>query len=134
MPILHGMVAITVVALFQVFLERVINLNRKVEAVMEGSPNLVVSDGVINWDCMKRDNISKEDLFRALREKDVQHLGEVHKAFFGTSATISVFFYSPKKVQPGLAVQTMKWCVKKKLPASVNRCREKERIAALIAV
>lgn len=104
MPIVHGMVAITVVALFQVFLERVINMNRKVEAVMEGSPNLVVSEGIILWECMKRDNISKEDLFRALRGKDVQHLGEVHKAFFETSGTISVFFRSLKKVQPGLAV------------------------------
>lgn len=104
MPIVHGMIAITVVALFQVLLERVINMNRKVEAIMEGSPNLVVSEGVIMWECMKRDNISKEDLFRALRGKDVQHLGEVHKAFFETSGTISVFFRSPKKVQPGLAV------------------------------
>lgn len=104
MPITHGLLAITVVAVFQVMLERFINRNRKVEAVMEGSPNLVVSEGVIIWECMKRDNISKEDLFRALRGKDVQHLGEVHKAFFETSGTISVFFRSPKKVQPGLTV------------------------------
>ena len=104
MPIVHGMLAITVIALFQVFLERLIKMNRKVEAVMEGSPNLVVNEGVIMWECMKRDNISKEDLFRALRGKDVQHLGEVHKAFFETSGTISVFFRSPKKVLPGLAV------------------------------
>ena len=85
-------------------LERFINSNRKIEAAMEGSPNLVVSDGVINWDCMKRDNISKEDLFRALRSKDVQHLGEVKKAFFETSGAVSVFFYPPKKVRAGLAV------------------------------
>ncbi len=104
MPIIHGLVAITFIAIFQVVLERFINRNRKVEAVMEGSPNLVVSEGVIIWECMKRDNISKEDLFRALRGKDVQHLGEVHKAFFETSGTISVFFRSPKKVQPGLTV------------------------------
>ena len=103
-PIIHGVVAITFVTIFQISLERFINRNRKVESVMEGSPNLVVSDGVINWDCMKRDNLSKEDLFRALRGKDVQHLGEVKKAFFETSGTISVFFQAPQKVQPGLPV------------------------------
>jgi uncharacterized membrane protein YcaP (DUF421 family) len=104
MPVVHGLVAITVITVFQIGLERVINRNRKVEAVMEGTPNLVVSDGVINWDCMKRDNISKEDLFRALRGKDVQHLGQVKKAFFETSGSVSVFFNSPQKVKPGLAV------------------------------
>lgn len=104
MPVLHGMLAITVVAIFQITLERLINRNRKVEAALEGSPNLVVTDGVINWDCMKRDNISKEDLFRALRGKDVQHLGQVHRAFFETSGTISVFWQPKKAVKPGLIV------------------------------
>jgi uncharacterized membrane protein YcaP (DUF421 family) len=103
-PILHGVIAITAVTIFQIWLERFINKNRKVEAVMEGSPNLVVANGIINWDCMKQDNISKEDLFRALRGKDVQHLGEVGKAFFETSGTISVFFRSSRKMRPGLAV------------------------------
>jgi len=103
-PIIHGMIAITVVTIFQITLERFINRNRKVEAVMEGSPNLVVTNGVINWSCMKRDNISKEDLFRALRGKDVEHLGQVKKAFFETSGVVSVFFQSPRKVRPGLAL------------------------------
>jgi uncharacterized membrane protein YcaP (DUF421 family) len=103
-PIIHGMVAVTFVTIFQIVLERFINRNRKVEAIMEGSPNLVVSDGIINWNCMKQDNISKEDLFRALRGKDVEHLGQVKKAFFETSGAVSVFFQSPRHVRPGLAV------------------------------
>jgi uncharacterized membrane protein YcaP (DUF421 family) len=101
-PILHGMVAITVVTLSQIGFERLINTNRKVEAVMEGAPNLVVRNGVIQWDCLKRDNLSKEDLFRALRGKDVVHLGQVQKAFFETSGQVSVFFAPPGKEQPGL--------------------------------
>ena len=103
-PIVHGIVAITFVTIFQIVLERFINHNRKVESIMEGTPNLVVNDGVINWSCMKEDNISKEDLFRALRGKDVQHLGQVKKAFFETSGGVSVFFQSPRKIKPGLAV------------------------------
>src|SRR5829696_3727780 len=91
-PIVYGVVAVTFVTIFQIGLERFINHNRKVEALMEGTPNLVISNGVINWKCMKEDNISKEDLFRALRGKDVQHLGQVKKAFFETSGSVSVFF------------------------------------------
>ena len=103
-PIVHGIVAVTVVTIFQICLERFINRDRKIESVLEGSPNLVVTDGVINWDCMKKDNLSKEDLFRALRGKDVQHLGQVKKAFFETSGSVSVFLHSTKKPKPGLAL------------------------------
>lgn len=103
-PILHGMTAITVVTIFQISFERLINRNKKVEVVMEGTPDLVVDNGVIQWDCMKRDNISKEDLFRALRGKDVQHLGQVNKALFETSGSVSVFFNPPQKTKPGLTL------------------------------
>jgi uncharacterized membrane protein YcaP (DUF421 family) len=104
-PIVHGILAVTVVTVLQIGFERIINKNRKVEAVMEGTANLVVDEGVIQWPCMKEDNISKEDLFRSLREKDVQHLGQVKKAFFETSGNISVFFQSPKKTHPGLSIE-----------------------------
>ena len=104
MPILHGLVAITAITIFQILLERLINKNKKVEAVMEGTANLIVDKGIIQWDCMKTDNISKEDLFRALRSKDVEHLGQINKAFFETNGQISVLFRPPKKLAPGLSV------------------------------
>src|SRR6476620_5218126 len=40
-PILHGVVAITAVTIFQIGLERLINKNRKVEALLEGTPDLI---------------------------------------------------------------------------------------------
>ena len=103
-PILYGMVAVTVITTLQIGLERLINKNKKVEAFMEGAPNLVVNQGVIQWDCLVKDNLSKEDLFRSLRAKDVEHLGQINKAFFETSGQISVLYQSPKQVKPGLSV------------------------------
>ena len=103
-PILHGMVAITVVAFFQIYLERAINKNKKVEAYMEGEPKMMVDSGVIQWECMIHENLSKEDLFRFLRNKDVEHLGQIRKAFFEISGQVSVMFQPPKKIIPGLTV------------------------------
>ncbi|GEO04131.1 DUF421 domain-containing protein [Adhaeribacter aerolatus] len=103
-PILHGVVAVTAVTIFQINLERFINKNKKVEAFMEGEPNLVVDKGVIKWDCLTRDNLSKEDLFRSLRSKDVEHLGQIEKAFFETSGQISVMFRSQENTKPGLSL------------------------------
>lgn len=104
MPILYGMVAITTVTLFQIGLEYLINKNKKVEAFMEGMPNLAVDNGLIQVNNLAKDNLSKEDLFRALRSKDVEHLGQVKKAFFETSGQVSVMFQAPKNVKPGLSV------------------------------
>jgi uncharacterized membrane protein YcaP (DUF421 family) len=103
-PILYGLVAITSIAIFQTGLESLINKNKKMEVLMEGSPNLVVEHGRINPDSLEKNKISKEDLFRALRGKDVEHLGQVKKAFFDTGQ-ISVYFNSPKQIKPGLTVE-----------------------------
>lgn len=104
-PIIHGALAVTVVTFSQIAFERLINRNRKVEAVMEGTANLLVNDGIIQWECMNRDNLSREDLFRSLRQKDVQHLGQVKKAFFETSGNISVFYQDRHHNQPGLSIE-----------------------------
>ena len=103
-PIIYGIVCITAIAFFQIALERLINKNKKVEKFMEGSPNLVVENGSIKVDGLKMDNLSKEDLFRALRVKEVEHLGQVHRAFSETNGQISVLFNSPKRIKPGLPV------------------------------
>ena len=103
-PILHGMVAITAVAILQIYLEKIINKNKRVETYLEGKPKLVVKDGLIQWDCMAKENLSKEDLFRSLRIKDVEHLGQVHKALFEISGQLSVMFQHPKNITAGLSV------------------------------
>jgi uncharacterized membrane protein YcaP (DUF421 family) len=75
------------------------------EVLMEGTPNLVVENGRINPESLDTNKISREDLFRALRGKNVEHLGQVKKAFFETTGQISVFFLPPKHIMPGLTVE-----------------------------
>jgi uncharacterized membrane protein YcaP (DUF421 family) len=103
-PVTYGLVAITVITLLQIGLEKIINANKKVEAVMEGAPNLVISNGILKLDSMVKDNLSKEDLFRMLRVKDVKHLGEIDKSFFETTGQLSVLLHAPEDIQPGLTV------------------------------
>lgn len=104
MPIIYGVTAITTVAMLQIGLERIINRHKPLERIMEGQPNLVVDNGIVIMDALKKENLSHEDLFRVLRGKDVQQLGEIHKAFFETSGQITVWFHSPKKVRKGLSI------------------------------
>lgn len=104
MPILYGIVAITTIAILQIGLEAIVNKNKKAEAIMEGAPELVVDHGSIRLEGLKKENLSREDLFRALRSKDVKHLGEIQKAFVETNGQVSVLFNAPKNIKPGLSV------------------------------
>jgi len=103
-PILHGIVAVTVVSFAKIGIMRLGNKSTKLETLIEGSPNLIVENGVIKLQCLAEENVSKEDLLRALRSKDVEHLGQIEKAFFETTGDILVFFKSPQKTKPGLSV------------------------------
>jgi len=103
-PILHGLVGITVVTLLQLLIERIINKNKKFEKAMDGVPECVVNNGIIVTKSLTADNLSQADLFRFLRIKDVKHLGEVRKAYFETSGEISVLLYEKDKIKAGLSV------------------------------
>ena len=71
---------------------------------MEGKPDLLVHNGIIILEALKENNLSHADLYRILREKGVQHLGEINKAFFEISGQITVWFYPPKKISQGLSI------------------------------
>lgn len=103
-PILHGMVVITTVAFLQVGTEWLINRNKKLEAVMEGRPDCLVKNGMILTTSLERNKLSHEDLFRVLRGKDIEQLGEVKNAFFETSGMISVWCFTDTNIRPGLGI------------------------------
>jgi len=103
-PILHGIVVITTVALMQIGAEWVINRNKRLEQFMEGRPDCLVKDGVIVLKGLSKNNLSKEDLFRFLRSKDVEQLGQIKNAFFETSGLVSVWCYAKTDIRPGLSI------------------------------
>lgn len=104
MPIFHGMIAITVVTFFQIGFEKLINKSKFIECRLEGKPSLVILKGVIQWHEMAESNLSREDLFRLLRGKDIKHLGQIERAYFETSGQISVMLFPNDKIFQGLPV------------------------------
>ncbi|RBQ11814.1 DUF421 domain-containing protein [Pedobacter miscanthi] len=103
-PIIHGMVVITTVAILQSVAEWIINRNKKLEAFMEGRPDCLVNDGMIVNASLNKNNLSHEDLYRFLRSKDIEHLGQVKNAFFETSGLVSVWCFPKSEILPGLGI------------------------------
>ncbi len=103
-PIIYGITAITTVALIQKGMEKFINKNPTAEKVMEGVPDCLVDNGIVMLHKLSAEGLSREDLFRSLRIKNVFQLGEVNKAYFETSGDMTVLVHEPRNVKPGLCI------------------------------
>lgn len=103
-PVIHGMVVITTVALLQTAAEWIINRDKRLEAFMEGQADALVKDGMIINKSLDKNNLSHEDLYRFLRSKGIEQLGQVKNAFFETSGLVSVWCYPKHEIMPGLGI------------------------------
>lgn len=65
--------------------------------LVKGKPRVLVRDGHIQWNAMKKANISKNDLMCALREaSSSEDLSKVHRARLERSGNISVIIKADK--------------------------------------
>jgi uncharacterized membrane protein YcaP (DUF421 family) len=75
---------------------------RKVEVIGQGDVNVLLQDGRILLDQMRRAAISRERLFALLRARSIEHLGQVRRVYLETSGDISL--YRLAKPKPGLTI------------------------------
>lgn len=89
-PLIYAMVVISTI----VFAERVITkasmISRFMEELINGTPVLIMHDGIIIQKAMKQQNISKEELYSILRMRGVLHVSDVEFAYLEPSGSISI--------------------------------------------
>lgn len=102
-PILHAMLAITVVVMINKALDTLIFRYHKVEKMLDGRTAEVIRDGVIVMKTLRRHKIGVSELFESLREQGLCNLGEVRQAYIETSGRFS--FFRAKPTIPGLPVE-----------------------------
>lgn len=78
--------------------------NKHLEAWIDGVPVTVIKEGVYEYISIKKLNISSSELLMELRQRGVEHLGQVRLAIIETDGDISVYFFAAENVQPGLSV------------------------------
>lgn len=98
--ILYGILVLTCAYVFQ----RGINLwgfkNEKIEKLTQGTLSIIIRDGILDLAELKRLRISKHQLFSILREKKIQNLGEIKRAYWEACGVCSVF--KADKAQAGM--------------------------------
>ncbi|RRV49819.1 MULTISPECIES: DUF421 domain-containing protein [Pseudomonas] len=74
------------------------------EAWIDGLPITVVKDGIYEIHSLRNMNISSNELFMELRQRGVEHLGQVRLGLLETDGELSVYFYGPEDTRAGLSV------------------------------
>jgi len=78
--------------------------SKRLEAWMDGKPVTVIEDGLYKLESLEGLNMSSSELFMELRQKGVEHLGQVRLAILETDGDVSLYFFEQGDVRPGLSV------------------------------
>ncbi|MBE7170591.1 MAG: DUF421 domain-containing protein [Williamsia sp.] len=97
-----GVVTLTVALLFQRGLNLWAFKSEKVEHATVGKMNLLVKDGTMILGELDKSRITKQQLFALLREKQIQNLGKVKRAYLEACGKLSVF--EDKEAKAGLPI------------------------------
>jgi uncharacterized membrane protein YcaP (DUF421 family) len=75
-----------------------------IEKLLEGETECLVDNGRFSVEKFKRGGLAQDEFFAELRLRNVEHLGQVKKAYLETSGNISVFFYENADCKPGMPI------------------------------
>ncbi|MGE5561210.1 MAG: DUF421 domain-containing protein [Chloroflexota bacterium] len=96
--LLHGLWPIALLSAFQ-FVMALLNMRfRPVERVTQGISTLLIKEGQIQEDNLKKERMTMADLIIVLREKDVTNLDDVWEARLEPTGNVSVI--KKKETQP----------------------------------
>ncbi len=103
-PLLHGMVVITVIVVVERLLAEIVQRSEKADNFISGKPIRVVYEGRLELTENGESGLSREELFSELRSRNVQQLGQVHVAYLEQSGEVSAFLYDEQEAGAGLPI------------------------------
>ena len=102
--ILHAVVVFAIVLLIYRIIVFLIGRYEKVEILFEGKPVYVIRKSKLVTDDSTLRNIGIDEFFAELREKNIEHLGQVNNVILETNGVISILFHEDENVVPGLPI------------------------------
>jgi uncharacterized membrane protein YcaP (DUF421 family) len=74
------------------------------ERMMEGETECLIVDGKFAPFKFERESLSRDEFFTELRLRNIEHLGQVRRAYLETTGDVSVYFFEDKDVKAGLPI------------------------------
>lgn len=103
-PLLHALVVFVVVIGLYALFNRLTEWYPRFSDWLEGAPILLVEDGEVKHDILKKQNLTQKELFGELRQYQVEHLGQVRRAYIEATGNVSIYFFDDSNMRPGLPI------------------------------
>jgi uncharacterized membrane protein YcaP (DUF421 family) len=78
--------------------------SEKIEKFVEGEPVHLLENGTIKIENFDAESIAQDEFFSQLRQRNVDHLGQVRKAFLENSGEVSLFYFEEDQILWGLPI------------------------------
>lgn len=116
-PVWHGLAAMGLVLLAERMVSRVCLKNIRLRRILCGKPVILIDNGKLLQDNLRRTRISMDELTSHLRQKDVLTISDVQYAILETDGNLSVFPYASK--QPAPAEEAKVRVKRRSLPVTI---------------
>lgn len=98
-PLVHGMMVLTMVVFLQKGLTFLGGRNTQVQHFVDSVPALLIENGVVREDVVRAEGFAVDELMMRLRKSGVRNVGQVEYAWLEPSGELSVFAVdSPTRV------------------------------------
>ncbi|HEY8364741.1 MAG TPA: DUF421 domain-containing protein [Haloplasmataceae bacterium] len=99
-PLLYTLIIISLLVFFQKFFSYITLKNAKLRDKIEGTPSVIIANGKVNYQEMRKQSYTFDDLMNQLRDKNIRSISEVDYAILEVGGTLSVFKKSDSKISP----------------------------------
>ena len=98
--VLGAVAGAVMLVVLSAFLNRITANNHKARVLLEGNPVLLVHNGTVHEEAMKREAVTRYDLFSNIRKAGLVRLDDVGYALLELDGTISIIRAEDKKHPP----------------------------------
>ena len=88
---LHAVIPMIILLIIQISVSYISLKNKKFRDVMEGKPSIIMMDGIIVEEEMRKQRYNLDDLLQQLREQQIGSVQSVSYAFLEPSGNLSIF-------------------------------------------
>lgn len=103
-PLIYGIIVVTVIVLMQKVLNDTTNIFPKFEEVVEGKTIQIISEGKVIEGALHIESMSMPELFMELRMKGIKNTGEIEFAYLEPTGEFSIFKYPEGKEREGVSI------------------------------
>ncbi len=91
LPIMYSVVPILLIVCYEIFTSIIAKKNEKMAKIIQGSPKILILNGIINQAVMYDLRFTVSDILEAMRSKDIFYLEEVNLAVVETTGAVSIY-------------------------------------------